>query len=83
MRFAEVVLIWMIVDKKFTISRIKAHKNLCRLLHFCRIHLEIICKRLVWSHCGHLAVKHLPVVTHLHLRIAADLSHIGSDMDCT
>ena len=34
MRFAEIVLIWMIVDKKLTISRIKAHKHSSRIGNF-------------------------------------------------
>ena len=31
MRFAEVMLVWVVVDKKFAFCRIKAHKDLCRL----------------------------------------------------
>ena len=81
MRLAEIVLVWMIVYKKFAFGRIEAHEHLSRLCNLGSIDLEVIGERLVRSHCRHLAVKHLSVVGHLDLCVATDLGDIGSHMD--
>ena len=81
MWLAEIVLVWMIVNQKVALSRIKAHKHLCRLSNLRCIYLEVISKRLVWRHSSHLTVKNLSVVRNNNLSIATDLSYVSGNMD--
>ena len=83
MRLAEVMLVWVVVDKKFAFCRIKAHKDLSRLCNLSCINLEVISERLVRRHCSHLAVENLSVVRNNNLGIATDLSNVRCNMDVT